>query len=141
MTPTHVSDERGSATVFVMLFTVALLVAAGLVIDGGHAMAERRKLSNQADQAARVGADALDEADLRNGGTPDVDPDRARAAATAYLSEVGATGATGATVTVRGGEVTVTLKGHAKTSILSVAGIDDIPVAGSGTAESIDEDT
>lgn len=138
MTPTHNSDERGSATVFVMLFTVALLVAAGLVIDGGHALAERRKLSNQADQAARVGADALDESDLRDGGAADVDPDLARAAATAYLSEVGATGAT---VTVRGGEVTVTLEGHAKTSILSVVGIDDIPVAGSGTAESIDEDT
>lgn len=138
MTPTRGSEERGSATVFVMLFTVALLVAAGLVIDGGHAMAERRKLSNQAQQAARVGADALDEADLRDGGTPDVDPVRARAAATAYLSEVGATGAT---VSVRGGEVTVTLEGRAKTSILSVAGIDDIPVAGSGTAESIDEDT
>lgn len=132
------SDERGAATVFVMLVAIALLVAAGLVIDGGQAMAERRKLSNHAAQAARAGADALDESDLRDGARPGVNPTRARTAALAYLAEVGTSGAT---VTVRGGQVTVTVEGRAKTSILSVVGIDAIAVAGTGAAESIVEDT
>jgi Flp pilus assembly protein TadG len=131
-------DERGSAAVFVMLMTVALLVAAGLVIDGGYALAERRQLTNQVEQAARVGADALDQDSLRDGGTPKVDANRARAAATKYLA---AAGAPRAVVTVAGNSVTVTIDGHADTAVLSIVSIDHIPVSASATAESIDADT
>jgi len=132
------TNERGSAAMFVVLSTVALLVTAGLVIDGGYAMAERRQLTTQAEQAARIGADALDRASLRDGGDARVDPGRARAAATAYLHQVGAPAAT---ISIDGGRVTVHLASRATTVILSVAGIDSIPVKGTGTAESIDEDT
>lgn len=130
--------ERGSAAMFVVLTTVALLVAAGLVIDGGYAMAERRQLRTQAEQAARVGADALDRASLRDGDTARVNPARARAAAAGYLHQVGAPAAS---ISIDGGRVTVRLDSHAHTAILSVAGIDSIPVHATGSAESIDEDT
>lgn len=132
------NPERGSAAMFVVLTTIALLVAAGLVIDGGYAMAERRQLRTQAEQAARVGADALDRASLRDGGTARVNPARARAAAAGYLRQVGAPAAA---ISVDGGRVTVRLDSHAHTTILSVAGIDSIPVHATGSAESIDEDT
>lgn len=131
-------DERGAATIFVLLIAVALLVGAGLVIDGGYALAERRKLATQAEQAARVGADALQEASLRDGGEPEVDPARARQAAIGYLNQVGAPRAS---VTIDGQVVTVRLRGESKTAILSIAGITHIPVAGAGSAESIDQDT
>lgn len=138
MSPSTARDESGSATIFVMLLTVALLVAAGLVIDGGYALAERRTLANQAEQAARIGADALEPASLRDGDDPKVDPSRARAAAHNYLAQVGATGAT---ITISGGKVTVRLTGEADTALLSIAGINSIPVMGQASAESIDEDT
>lgn len=134
----HVNDDRGAAAIFLILMTVALLIAAGLVIDGGYALAERRQLTNQAEQAARVGADALDQVSLRDGGTPRVDPAAARTAATAYLTRVGATGAT---VTIDGAVVEVEIRGHADTTILSIVGIGTIPVTGTAAARSIDEDT
>ena len=67
---------------FVVLFTVALLAVAGLVIDGGYALGAKREAMNSAEQAARAGADALDQGSLRDGDTR-VDPGRAVAAAQA----------------------------------------------------------
>lgn len=131
-------DERGAAAMFVMLMTVALLAGAGLVIDGGYALAERRQLANQAEQAARVGADALDRGSLRDGGDVKVDPSGARAAAHNYLAQAGASDST---ISIDGGEVSITIEGHAQTAILSAVGITSIPVTGTGSAESIDEDT
>lgn len=131
-------DEHGAAAVFVMLMTVALLMGGGLVIDGGYALAERRQLSNQAEQAARIGADVLDQASLRDGGTPVVDPGRARQAAVRYLADIGTTGAT---VSVTGNSVRVSIAGHADTAILSIVGVTRLPVQASASAESIDADT
>lgn len=130
-------DESGAVTPFVLLMTVALLVAAGLVIDGGYALAERRKLTTQAEQAARVGADQLDEASLRDGGAARVDPSRARAAAAAYLTQVGAPSAG---IRVNGDRVTVQLQDERPTLILSLAGLTRIRVVGEGSARSIDAD-
>ena len=131
-------DERGSAAIFVVLMVAAMLVAAGLVIDGGYALAKRRELANQAEQAARVGADALSEASLRDGGAPRVNPVRARAAIDRYLTEVDAPPPI---VEINGDTVTVGLTSRQSTVILSVAGITSIPVAASGSARSIDADT
>lgn len=138
MTNRTCRDERGAAAMFVMLMTVALLAGAGLVIDGGYALAERRQLTNQAEQAARVGADALDRGSLRDGGDVEVDPGRARAAAANYLAQAGTSDST---ISIDGGEVSVTIEGQAQTAILSAVGITSIPVTGIGSAESIDEDT
>lgn len=131
-------DERGAAAVFVMLMTVALLVGAGLVIDGGYALAERRKLTHQAEQAARVGADSLDQASLRDGGVPEVDADKARAAAAKYLAAIGATDST---IDIDGPIVTVTISGHSDTAILSIVNVSRLPVTATSSAESIDADT
>ena len=59
-----------------VLFTVALLAIAGLVIDGGYALGAKREAMNNAEQAARAGADALNQGALRDGQTM-VDPGRA----------------------------------------------------------------
>lgn len=135
---TRTYDERGAAAIFVMLLAVALLVGAGLVVDGGYALASRRTLTTQAEQAARIAADVLSEASLRDGGRPKLDPTRARAAANSYLTSVGAPPAT---ITISGDSVTISLVSTQSTVILSVVGITSIPVAGAGTARSIAADT
>ena len=129
-------DERGMSTLFVVLFAVAMLSVAGLVIDGGYALGAKREAMNSAEQAARAGADALDQASLRSGETR-VDAGRAVGAAQAYLSQVGATGS----VSVAGGEVTVVVTAHQKTAILSAVGVSTLPIKATATAESIDANT
>jgi Flp pilus assembly protein TadG len=116
----------------VVLFAVALLVVAGVVIDTGYALSSKRAALNHAEQAARAGADALDVDRMRDDHVQ-VNPTAARAAAQTYLQQVGATGA----VTVNGGEVTVTVTGAQQTTILTVIGIGDIPYTATATAVSI----
>lgn len=128
--------ERGAATVFVVLFTIALLAVAGLVIDGGYALGAKREAMNTAEQAARAGADALDPAALRDGQTR-VDPGRAVNAARTYLRTVGAQGS----VDVVGGEVTVTVTARQDTTLLSAVGVTSIPIRATATAVSIDATT
>ena len=48
-------DEEGTVTVFVVGFMLALLLVAGLVIDGGNVLAARREAANVAESAARAG--------------------------------------------------------------------------------------
>lgn len=128
-------DERGASSLIVVLFAVALLAVAGLVIDGGYALGAKREAMNSAEQASRAGADALNQGSLRDGETK-VDPGRAVAAAQSYLHSVGAQG----TVTVNGGEVSVTVTAHQDTKILTAVGVGSIPVKATATATSIDED-
>ncbi len=130
-------DERGVASIWVVLLATALLAVAGLVIDGGYALGAKREAMNQAEQAARVGADALDEASLRSGGsTVRVDPARAVAAAQGYLQHLGATG----TVIINGGQVSVSVSATYETTILSAVGVTSLPVSATATAVSINED-
>ncbi len=128
-------DETGVAAVFVVFVAVALLAVAGLVIDGGYAMAAKREATGRAEQAARVGADALDQGSLRSG-TAQVDPLLAVTAAQDYLARVDAQG----TVTVDGDTVTVTVTVTQQTAVLSAVGVSSLTVSGTAAARSIDED-
>jgi Flp pilus assembly protein TadG len=129
--------EDGVAAMVVVLFAVALLAMAGLVVDGGYAMAANRRLTGQAEQAARLGADALNQDSLRDGGDLQVDPSRAVSAAQGYLAKVGAPHGQ---VTIDGGTVTVALKSHTNTAILSAVGVTRLSTKGSASAESINAD-
>ena len=128
-------DERGAITVFVVIIFIALIAMAGLVIDGGSALATKRRAMNTAEQAARVGADALDPASLRSG-QPVVAPSRAISAAQAYLDKVGAEG----TVGVDGGTVTVTVTADYDTAMLAAIGVNRMTVTSKASAVSINED-
>jgi Flp pilus assembly protein TadG len=125
--------DDGAVTMFVVLITVALLLMAGLVIDGGYALAARQEASNTAEQAARVGADALSRDSLRAGGRARVDPAAAAAAARGYLATVGH----GGEVEVAGDTVTVSVRVSERTAILSAVGISAITVTGSATARGL----
>ena len=86
--------DRGSITAYLLIMTVALVVLAGLVLDGGAALTAHGTAADTAQQAARAGADALDEQSLR-ATTPaglTTNPAAAREAAAAVLAAADVTG-------------------------------------------------
>lgn len=46
--------ERGSVAMYVVLFTPAVFLLAGLLVDGGLAIHARQRAADMAEQAARV---------------------------------------------------------------------------------------
>jgi Flp pilus assembly protein TadG len=124
-------SQRGSATVFLLGFAAVLMVGAGLVVDGGLALNKRSQLTDDAEQAARSGANAIDVDTLRSTGVLTVNPDAARAVATDFLSQ---RGYTNISVVVNGNEVNTSAAATVDTAILSLIGIDKFTVTGQATA-------
>ena len=122
--------ESGMVTAFVVIFTLALLLMAGLVVDGGLALAAKAQAIDDAQAAARAGAQAIDIPTYRATGQITLDPAQATADAQHYLAAAGHTG----TVSVNGEQVTVTVTISQPTQILDLAGIDHLTETGTGTA-------
>jgi Flp pilus assembly protein TadG len=59
--------ERGSMTVFAVIFTIAVLFLAVMLADLGNIMNAKQRAADTAEQAAREAADTLNLADLRDG--------------------------------------------------------------------------
>ncbi|HET9690075.1 MAG TPA: hypothetical protein VFP61_02910 [Acidimicrobiales bacterium] len=123
-------DESGMVTAFVAIFTLALLAMAGLVLDGGLTLAAKVRAIDDAQAAARAGAQAIDIPLYRATGQITLDPTQAVADAEHYLAGAGNTG----TVAVTGNQVTVTVRLTQPTQILSIVGVDTLAVTGTGTA-------
>src|SRR5690554_137099 len=100
----RMGHDRGSATPWGLGLVVIGLLAAGLVFDGGSAMATKVDAWHTAQQAARRGADQLDLVLLRTTGTVQLDPPAAEAAAHQWLAQAGVDG----TVVATPAQVTVT---------------------------------
>ena len=79
-------------TAFVVIFTVALIVMAGLVLDGGLALSAKVQAIDDAQAAARAGAQAIDIPLYRSTGQITLDPAQATADAERYLADAGHTG-------------------------------------------------
>ncbi|WP_245646844.1 pilus assembly protein TadG-related protein [Microtetraspora niveoalba] len=60
--------DRGSMSVFVVVFSVAVFLLAGLLVDGGAAMNARLRAADVAEQGARAAADQIDVEALRADG-------------------------------------------------------------------------
>ena len=126
----RVGAEEGMVTAFVVIFTLALLAMAGLVLDGGLALAAKVHAIDDAQAAARAGAQAIDIPLYRSTGTITLDPAEATADAHGFLAAAGEHG----TVTVAGETVAVTVTITQPTQILSVVGVDQLTVSGTGSA-------
>ena len=124
--------EQGQITVFAVVIMVALLAVAGLVYDGGRALAAKTTCIDIAQEAARAGAQQVNLAAFRATGQVVLDTAAAQAAAQAYLAGTG-TGDT-ATVTVTGDTVTVAVSGVQPTVFLGLIGIRSLHVTGTATA-------
>lgn len=125
--------EQGTVTAFVASFTIALLAVAGLVIDGGLTLATQRRAFNEANAAARAGAQAVDEASLRTAGRLRLDPGQARRRALEHLSATGLTGS----ADVRGDVVTVRVTTTQRLTVLSLVGVGPLTVHADGSARAV----
>jgi len=83
--------DRGTLSLFVVLFTPVVVLLAGLLVDGGIAINARERAADVAQQAARAGANDLNVAALRSG-TVQLDPG-ACGVATAFVSKYTGIGA------------------------------------------------
>lgn len=98
-------DETGSISAFVAVVAFALVMVAGMAYDGGQVISAHNAARNDAEQAARAGAQQIDLTHLRKTNEPRLDTAKAESAALDYLAQSGATG----TVAVADASVTVTV--------------------------------
>jgi Putative Flp pilus-assembly TadE/G-like len=117
-------------TAFVVVLFLALLLVAGLVIDGGLTLSARLRAMDEAQAAARAGAQTMSLTGYRQGAALSLDPIRASAAVRAYLASTGDDGA----VTVAGDEVRVTVHVTQPMQLLSLVGLRSLTVSGHGQA-------
>lgn len=127
-------DERGTVSAFVVSFTIALLAVAGLVVDGGYTLATRRQAFNEANAAARAGAQAIDEVALRADGTVRLQEGRARTLALDHLTAAGLDG----TVDIAGDTVTVHVTTTQDLALLGIVGIGPFTIEAEGSARAVE---
>jgi cytoskeletal protein RodZ len=122
--------ERGSITPLIAVLAATFIVLGGLIYDDGRADAAKATAIDEAQQAARTAAQALNPADLRNNILA-LAPSQAIADAQQYIASCGDTG----TVTISGDEITVHVTRRQPTAFLDAIGISEITVTGTATAE------
>lgn len=96
-------DDRGSVAIYIVILIPALLIASGLVLDGGRQLQQRRTAIGAAEQAARAGVQ-LSDSELYTGLNPTLATTRAQT----ELTDEGVTGTVTTTTTTV--TVTVTLR-------------------------------
>jgi hypothetical protein len=124
-------DQSGRVTAFVVIIVTAVLLFAGLVLDGGLALAAKVRALGEAQEAARAGAQEIDLTAYRANGVLRLEPQQASAAARNYLAAAGHTG----TVSVAGNTVNVTVTVSQSTQLLPLIGIGSITVTATGQAQ------
>lgn len=123
-------DDCGQVTAFVVVFTMALVFVAGLVVDGGVLLTTKRQAMNIAEQAARAGAQGLSIDQLRSTGVQALDPQSAADTAHRYLAAAGYRG----DVAVAGNRVTVSVAIRRRPLILGLGGLGAVTVTGHAVA-------
>jgi len=108
--------DSGTVTAFVVVAIIGLLMAAGMVLDGGRILAARRDAIDQARGAARAGAQAILPPVAGTAATPRIDPVRARALAEAFLARTGSHGE----VAISGDTVIVTVQANVSMAITPI---------------------
>ena len=110
-------DERGVITAFVIVMTTALILVAGLVLDGGYTLAARRQAIDEADGAARAAAQAVS-VTTRTGAVT-LDARGAQVATDSFLAPTGHHGQ----ASVHEDTVTVTVSFSRRMLILGIGGL------------------
>lgn len=126
----NLREDRGQVTAFVVGVMAGLWLFTGIVVDGGLALAAKTRALDNAQEAARTGAQHLDLAALRDTQTYRLDAGRAAAAARSYITATGDT----ARVDVEGDTVTVHVTHRAPTQVLQLLGLRHLTVTASAHA-------
>ena len=130
-------SERGSMSVFTVLFSVVVFLLAGLLVDGGSAINARLRAADVAEQAARAGADQLDVDHLRTTGrTRLLGEDQVCARADEIVTAQGDAAVSSGTCSVGQGQaqVTVTVAVRWEAFFLSAVGFPGSEMTGEATA-------
>jgi hypothetical protein len=122
--------ERGQVIAFLVAVTAGFIAIAGLVDDGGRALSGRVRALDQAQAAARAGAQQINVTLLRQDGSVELDAPAAVQAADQYLATVGDAGV----VTVSGNSIHVTVTVNVPTQILGAFGVTNLTVSAQGAA-------
>lgn len=132
--PKRTRDERGqSVSVFVTVVFAALIMTAGLVIDGGQKIAAASRAETAAAGAARAAANAGITQTLAG----ESEADAALRAARAFLA--GQPDVTGS-ASVRSGIVTVRTRATERTLLLSLIGIGSVSATGQAESNAVGPD-
>lgn len=113
------SMRGGSMSIFVVLMVPAVILIAGLVVDGGRQLMATQRAEGAADGAARAGLDAA--ATARLGGGSDT-----TSAVLAARHHLAASGVTGDVRLVAGGRLHVTAHATEDTLYLALIGISTV---------------
>lgn len=123
-------DDRGQITPWTIAAALIIVILTGLVFDQGMAMADKVRLFDIAQAAARSGARQIDLGTYRSTGVVQLDPDAAANAARTFLTHAGISGTASATPTT----VTVAVHTLRRTQLLRLAGVTSIPVSATAVA-------
>ena len=107
-----------------------LLIAVGLVVDGGQKLRSSQRADDAASEAARAAVLSIRPGSTVRGERPEVDQAAARQAAQAYLQRAGVAGS----VTVGNGQVQVRTTSSFTPSFLSIIGVGVQTVTGQASA-------
>lgn len=127
------SGEEGSATAFLAVAVIALLIAAGLVVDGGAKVRAAQRADRIAGEAGRAAGQQIDVALAVGGGRPQVSPADAVEAARSYLRRAEVAGEV--TVSPDRKQITIEVTTTIRTVFLGLAGLDELTAHGSATVE------
>ena len=132
--PHRAGGESGATSAFVVGIAVTLLAVAGLGVDGGHALNARRKRADDTEQAARAGAQQIDETALRGSDVVRLDRGAAYRASANFLARFDYANAG---IRVAEDEVTVRATDTVDTVLLSLIGIGQFDISAEATAEAV----
>ncbi|MFG1703441.1 TadE/TadG family type IV pilus assembly protein [Nonomuraea sp. M3C6] len=128
-------SERGSMSVFTVLFSVVVFLLAGLLVDGGSAINARLRAADVAEQAARAGADQIDVDHLRaTGETRLLGEEQVCARADEIVAAQGGDDVNSGACAVGQGQVTVTVSVRWEAFFLSAIGFPGSEMSGEASA-------
>nr|WP_281352389.1 Tad domain-containing protein [Phytoactinopolyspora alkaliphila] len=128
------APERGSISAMVIVLIVMLFAVAGLIYDGGRAINARQQAFDDAEQAARAGANQIDIDRFRADGTVVIVQGEAEYAVRQYLAQLDRTYTT-VRVGVTGDSVEVDLGRTVPTGLLQLVFVSSFDVSGSAIAQ------
>lgn len=125
------TDDRGDASIMLVVVMVALIAMLGLVVDVGGRLRAGDEAAYVARQAARAAGQQIETSQAQNGGAwPDVTNSGAQGAAHDVLAAAGMTGS----VNVSGQTVTVTATTSYTPRLLGVIGAGTWDVTSTASA-------
>ncbi|MCX4554241.1 TadE/TadG family type IV pilus assembly protein [Streptomyces sp. NBC_01500] len=129
---TPAPGERGSVTLYFLVFGVVMIGILGLLVDGGRLLMASADTDDLAAEAARTAGQEIRGPEAIEGNGTEADPDKAAAAARSFLAQAGVSG----TVRVLDGgqKIDVTVHYTYHPLLLGGMGYGDMPVTGHATA-------